>query len=266
MRLGSISDIHLDVNKQYPIVELLAEEIERRKVQGIILAGDISNGPKASIAWLQKMRNRFSVPMWFVPGNHDMWDVEGKFRDSWEIYHIYEKEEGCLCNHPVAIGERLLIGNIGWYDYSFGDASYTIADFQKKKHQSRVWQDSIYIRWKKDDQDMAEIMRTELEQLIATNKGKQILSVTHMLGIPEFKVPVKREGWDYFNAFLGNQMLGNMYEKAGISGAVMGHVHYRKRLLKNNVDYVCACLNYHTEWSTEDPKKEVSQALQEIEL
>ncbi len=31
MKLGVISDIHLDVNEQYPVVELLAKEAERRK-------------------------------------------------------------------------------------------------------------------------------------------------------------------------------------------------------------------------------------------
>lgn len=47
MKLGVISDIHLDVNEQYPVVELLAKEAERRKLEGLLLAGDISNGQRA---------------------------------------------------------------------------------------------------------------------------------------------------------------------------------------------------------------------------
>ena len=35
MKLGVISDIHLDVNEQYPVVELLAKEAERRKKKTI---------------------------------------------------------------------------------------------------------------------------------------------------------------------------------------------------------------------------------------
>ena len=56
MKLGVISDIHLDVNEQYPVVELLAKEAERRKLEGLLLAGDISNGKKASGTILVRTR------------------------------------------------------------------------------------------------------------------------------------------------------------------------------------------------------------------
>ncbi len=266
MKLGVISDIHLDINEQYPIIELLKEEIERRELEGIVLAGDIANGPEKTIPYLEKMRSCFSVPLWFVPGNHDMWDVNKTFENSWKIYYAYENEEGCLCNHPVTIGSSVLIGNIGWYDYSFGETKYTFSDFKKKTYHDRMWQDSIYMHWEEEDQDLAENLRTELKHFITANQGKRIVSVTHMIGIPELKVPLSRKDWDYFNAFLGSKKLGEMYEKEGVSTAIMGHVHYRTRLQKNNVDYVCACLNYHTEWETKNPQKEISQALQEIIL
>ena len=79
MKVGVISDIHLDVNKQYPIIELLAEEIKKRDLEGLILAGDISDGPETTIPYLEEMRKYFTVPLWFVPGNHDMWDVNGNY-------------------------------------------------------------------------------------------------------------------------------------------------------------------------------------------
>ena len=62
MKLGVISDIHLDVNEQYPVVELLAKEAERRKLEGLLLAGDISNGPKSTLRHLEQMKKRLPVP------------------------------------------------------------------------------------------------------------------------------------------------------------------------------------------------------------
>lgn len=212
------------------------------------------------------MRKYFTVPLWFVPGNHDMWDVNGNYKDSWEIYKIYENEEGCLCNHPITIGKNVLIGNIGWYDYSFGDEKYTLSDFKEKKHHERVWQDSVFTNWNQEDKELATVFQTELKHFIYSNRGKKIIAITHMIAIPELKVPVSRKDWDYFNAFLGSDKLGKLYEKEGVDTAIMGHVHYRTCIKKNQVNYVCACLNYHTEWKTDDPQKEVSQALQEIVL
>ena len=265
MKLGVISDIHLDVNEQYPVVELLAKEAERRKLEGLLLAGDISNGPKSTLRHLEQMKKRLPVPFWFVPGNHDMWDQEQEYMDSWQIYEEYKKYEECLCGKSVQVGNSILLGNIGWYDYSFGDEAYSIEDFQKKSRNGRVWQDSILVRWNRDDRQLAKAMCEELEEIIKEHKGKRTISVTHMIALPELKVPLERVNWDYFNAFLGSRELGEMYERNGVSCAVMGHVHYRKRILKNQVDYVCACLNYHTEWQTQDPGEEIRKKKKDIE-
>ena len=194
----------------------MAKEAERRKLEGLLLAGDISNGPKSTLRHLEQMKKRLPVPFWFVPGNHDMWDQEQEYMDSWQIYEEYKKYEECLCGKSVQVGNSILLGNIGWYDYSFGDEAYSIEDFQKKSRNGRVWQDSILVRWNRDDRQLAKAMCEELEEIIKEHK-------------------------------------------------VMGHVHYRKRILKNQVDYVCACLNYHTEWQTQDPGEELRKTMQEIE-
>ena len=32
----------------------------------------------------------------------------------------------------------------------------------------------------------------------------------------------------------------------------MGHVHFRKNLIENNIHYICPCLGYPRQWRTDD--------------
>lgn len=267
MKIAVISDIHLDINKDYPVLEVLCDTVLKKDCQGLILAGDISNRAVSTLDWLDKIKNRLTVPLWFVPGNHDMWDDAHRFRDAWQILGEYQKIEGCLSAAPVLVGEKgLLTGNIGWYDYSLGSAAYTAEEFKQKTHNGRTWQDSLFAHWKQTDQEVCQKQLTELEQILCQNRDKKIIAVTHMIGIPEFGVPFDRKDWDYFNAFLGNTALGQLYEREQVYAAVMGHVHYRKQVLKNGVDYRCACLGYHTEWPTENLVQEMEESMQWIEI
>ena len=42
MRIGLISDLHIDINKDYPIVELTAETAAEQMTDVLVIAGDIS--------------------------------------------------------------------------------------------------------------------------------------------------------------------------------------------------------------------------------
>ena len=42
MRVGLISDLHIDINKDYPIVELTAETAAEQMTDVLVIAGDIS--------------------------------------------------------------------------------------------------------------------------------------------------------------------------------------------------------------------------------
>lgn len=267
MKIAVISDIHLDINKDYPILEVMCDTVEKKDCQGLILAGDISDGVVTSLKWLEQIKKRLSVPLWFVPGNHDMWDSERKFTNVWQICKEYEKLDGCLSAEPVPVGENgLLIGNSGWYDYSFGASNYTAEEFEQKTHNGRTWQDSLFVHWEAADVEVSRRLVQELEQTIRQNKGKKIVAVTHMIGIPELQVSLEKKDWDYFNAFLGAYALGQLYEREQIYAAVMGHVHYRRQVLRGGVDYRCACLGYHTEWNSTDPALELEECMQCLEV
>lgn len=266
MKIGIISDIHLDLNKSFPIQELLCEEAGRRGLDGLLLAGDIADGAQTALSMLEQLKKRLAVPLWFVPGNHDMWDPEHRFKNAWQIYDEYRAREGCLCGGPIRLGDAVLVGNIGWYDYSLGSERYRPEDFMKKSRGGRVWQDSLFVNWEMDDRLLSLKMRKELEELLTENEGRTRIAVTHMIAFPSLAVPEERPNWDYFNAFLGSRELGALYGRLHVEHAVMGHVHYRRAFQEQGVDCRCACLGYHTEWKTQDAAAEIAEAMQEIVL
>ena len=267
MRIGAISDIHLDVNQAHPVIEAICDRIREKKLDVLLVAGDISNSYKMSLPYLDQMKEAAGIPVFFVPGNHDMWDKEGEFKDARKIYEKYASRKDCLCGKITKLNEEwVVIGNIGWYDYSFGASDYSEDEFVKKEHNKRVWQDSIMVKWYQSDKEFHTKILGDLEEKILACAGKKIIVVTHMVGVPEFKVPEDRPDWDYFNAFLGSREYGELFEKYKVAYSIMGHVHYRKRLQKNGVDYRCVCLNYHTEWQSGVLAEEVGDAMQVIEV
>lgn len=266
MKTGIIADIHLDTNKDYPVLDTLCDVLYKENCTGLILAGDISDTAYTTFEWLDRISNKLEMPLMFVPGNHDMWDPDKKFKNAWQIYEEYKQQEGCLCGKAIDLGnQKMVTGSIGWYDYSLGSSHYTEEEFNKKTHAGRVWQDSRFVRWGEDDKTVCKEMLLEMEHVFETNKDKNITAVTHMISIPECSVIPPKINWDYFNAFLGSRIYGEAYEKYGVSCGIMGHVHYRKRLKKGNVEYKCACLGYHTEWTTKDVEKEIKDSLQFLE-
>lgn len=267
MKIGAISDIHLDVNEGYPVIEAICNRIREEQLDVLLVAGDISNSCRTSIPSLDRLNEEAGIPVYFVPGNHDMWDQEEEFGDARKIYEKYASRSDCLCGKITKLNEEcVVIGNIGWYDYSFGASDYSEEEFLKKAHNGRVWQDSIMVKWHQSDKDFHMKILQDLEEKIQSCEGKKIIVVTHMVGIPELKVPTERPDWDYFNAFLGSEEYGELFEKYKVDYSIMGHVHYRKALQKNGVDYRCVCLNYHTEWKSGDLAKEVGEAMQVIEV
>lgn len=266
MKIGIIADIHLDINQEYPVLEVLSEVLNQEQCTGLILAGDLTDTAYTTLESLETIRKKIKQPVLFVPGNHDMWDPKQKFKNAWQIYEEYKQQEGCLCGKAIQLEEdKIITGSIGWYDYSLGEKHYTREEFRKKTKAGRVWQDSRFVHWDEDDEVVCQEMLQEMERIFVQNSGKNITAVTHMISIPECSVIPPENNWDYFNAFLGSTCYGKAYEKYGVSCGIMGHVHYRKEHKRGNTTYKCACLGYHTEWTTNDIETELRDSLQFLE-
>lgn len=263
MKIGVISDIHIDRNREYPVTEVLAAKAKEKKLDCLLLAGDISNHYTTTFRFLERFQSLSGVPLYFVPGNHDLWDQSGECRDSREIYRRYAEHPSCLIGRCIPLGgDWAVTGDTGWYDYSFANRKFTPEELERHSMYGRIWQDSLYVHWHKTDPQVHREMLARLERQLAGNREKQLIVLTHMVGIHAFLVPESREKWDYFNAFLGSREYGELYQRYNVRCGIMGHVHFRKRYVENGIMYLCSCLNYSTEWETDDIEHEIEEALE----
>ncbi len=270
MKIGVISDLHVDLNElagEPSIEEALIEVAGERRLDGLIVAGDISNDANRSLAVLHELKRRCGIPVWFVPGNHDYWSKINGNRDTWSIYRQFQTFEGCLSERPAVLDNGwVILGNSGWYDYTMGEPGYKFDDFERMHAMDRTWQDSLYVTWGMSNRDIHKYFYDSLERELAEHRGKSIVMVTHMLGHPYFKVPMPHPQWSYFNAFLGSTEYAELYRRYGVRYGIMGHVHYRKDYEDQGTKLICACLGYRKEWRQPSAVAEIRGCLQTIVL
>jgi len=270
MKIGIISDLHVDSNElaNEPFVEeVLLNKVQHLKLDLLIIAGDISNDVYRSLKVLHRLRDDAGIPVLFVPGNHDYWSKVNGITDTWEIYRKFQEFDGCLSERPYALGEDwVVIGNSGWYDYSFGDPHHSFVDYERMYFMDRTWQDSLYVQWDRGNQEMHRYFYETLERELELHKGKNIILVTHMLSNVNFTVPLPNPQWAYFNAFLGSREYTDLYRKYDVRYSIMGHVHYRKQFHDHETELICACLGNRQEWRTTDVRQEIDSTLRILEL
>ncbi|KAH0793655.1 putative phosphoesterase [Histomonas meleagridis] len=228
----------------------------------------------------KRLEEMMNVPVYYVPGNHDLWcrNFEKEHTSTDDIYQKFVTDQRCLCGNPILLQGKTstyaLIGDVGWFDYSFGNPEFTKTDFDAMTYQKRRWQDSILNQWTKDNPGKCSEMLTRIESFLQKYASYPQIVVTHMLPIREFCVPEIRESWRYFNAFLGSEQFGELYKKYPVKYAVCGHVHYRKVVKKDDITYICPCLNYANQWQNVDTpetpfervRKQIEESIVTIEI
>ena len=110
MRIGLISDLHIDINKDYPIVELTAETAAEQMTDVLVIAGDISETQNQTLQAIERLQSLCEFPVYYVPGNHDMWNKNCPECTTEEIDRIYREDLRCLSGKPV-----ILAGNWLWW-------------------------------------------------------------------------------------------------------------------------------------------------------
>ena len=258
MRIGFISDLHIDINAAYPVMTMLEKTCQEQELNMLVIAGDVSETPDRTIAAVKNLQERLSADtncrVCYVPGNHDMWNKNCPEKSTQQIAEAYEEDPLCLAGGKVFLaGDYALIGDIGWYDYSFASPQYSRAELEGMQISGRTWQDKLFNRWTGDN---AGQMRRSLERLrgameaaaLQYGREKKLIAVTHMLPVREFCVPETQKDWGFFNAFLGGEAIGDLLKEYPVRFSVCGHVHYRKRLERDGITWICPCLGYHNEW------------------
>lgn len=276
LHIGVLSDLHVDLNNSQcspSIEEALCSVIKKRKLDMMIIAGDVSNHYASTMDTMISLERDSGIPCLFVPGNHDLWQEQAEGAppgidcgiDPYKELLAYPHN---LSNGPYLIGsDWAVVGDAGWYDYSFGESSFTEEQFQERTKGERIWKDKLNVHWGRSDREMTDYFYDRLKGQLESVKERQVIFVTHTLAHREFTVPLPNEEWRYFNAFLGSVRYGELIKEYAdsVRYAVSGHVHYRKRMMIGKTECMNTCLGYVREWRCgRDAEAEVDAALQTI--
>lgn len=266
MRIGVISDIHLDVNKHFPVLESLCDFCNENHLDKIIIAGDFASDFSVVSYIIDYFNKNTRTKLHFVLGNHDLYICRGK--NSKQIYDALSRFKECLVNCPVDLGEWVIIGDTGWYDYSYRDKFYTIEQIQKKSCGGMTWADKRYFQWGVEDIEVNNYFLNNLENLLMKYHRKKIIAVTHTVPFRDFVIYKKEEPvWNYFSAFIGSEKIGQLYEKYSVKVAVFGHTHFRFNEKRENMLCLCRPLGYYFEWKNpSDIQKEIQDAVYILEI
>ncbi len=254
MKIAAISDLHLDENQAYPVLMRLAEMLAAEHANMVLVAGDITECADVSIDAMDLFEELCGCPVYYVPGNHDLWRDNVDKGTTDEVYQMLVDDYRCLAGKTHIIRKKkenlefALVGDIGWYDYSFANPVFNREELDQMQHEGRTWQDKLKNQWTDDNMARCEIQLERLEKQLKEAGNLPVIVLTHMVPIREFCVPESPEMWKYFNGFLGSEKLGELFEKYNVKVSISGHVHYRKEAVHGSTRYICPCLGYTKEW------------------
>ncbi|MBW2633972.1 MAG: metallophosphoesterase family protein [Deltaproteobacteria bacterium] len=269
MRIGILSDIHVDINLEAgsPVMDGLKSAITAKGLDKMIIAGDMASDYELTLACLHELEDATGVACLFVPGNHDIWNECHPDITAWDAYDQLKSFTGNLANGPRRLdGDWVAIGDIGWYDYSFGSPEFSTEEFDRMKIDGRLWQDKVKAVWGCPTIEMHRYFFEKLEKQLQAHRNRKIILVLHVLPLQYFTVPEPNRMWSYLNAFLGSAQYGELALEYDVRYVLCGHVHYRKQTRIHNTEFICNCLNYSDQWIKDDPAEEIADVLKIIDI
>lgn len=233
MKLALSSDNHLDINRvdEAQVLVAQAQYLVKHGIDYYLFLGDMYNDFTKTVAFIHRLQTQVAgrVQIRYLLGNHDMlknisYPHVDNFQDP---LYLHGKIE------DLPYSNVRLIGNNGWYDYSF---SQNYGQQEIKRWKNVFWVDGAI------DQDISDIQRENRtltvvkEQLIqAQADHKKVFFVTHFA--PQeanlWRRPTKSEvsdkmarHYEMMRAMYGSQRLGDLLQEyANVKWVGYGHLH-----------------------------------------
>ncbi|AMV60153.1 metallophosphoesterase [Pediococcus damnosus] len=258
MKIAVTSDNHFDVNRLDvdEMIKRQAEYLASKEVGIYLIAGDLFNDFEKSLNYVHRLQTelRSQTVVKFIAGNHDMVkgvtfsELESALDDSYMHNQFLD----------VPGTNWRVIGNNGWYDYSFADnvSGKTVADFETWKR--AYWIDSSIQQPMTDTERMDLVLDESTKQLKMAEKAqKRVLYYTHFVPRRDY-IRYAPEGnlWNMANAYMGSERLGKLLEQFGTEIVVFGHMHIHPKPKKfAKTVYYNQAVGYHNkrinEWQHE---------------
>lgn len=267
MRIAVMSDIHEGINRkntQTDMMALLNKWMAIHRPDVFIMGGDMTAGPDKSLALLNQLQQDFpETKLLYVHGNHDIYHEDSK-----SAHEMLLQFSGNLGNGPVELNEDwVVIGEGGWYDYSFGIPEFTEEQFAVGTYNNFTWPDKISAHWPGTDQEETNRYIAKLENWLREYQGKNIILVTHFVPFSQFVMYKGDPGWDFFNAMQGSVRFGELAVKYGVKKYIFGHIHTRYHEQVEGMELICNPLGYYPhEWKHPTAEEEIFSTMKIIEI
>ena len=268
MKIAVLSDIHLDMNSAFvgeDLLPILIESLREKKVNLIIVAGDISDHVSTTIDILNTIEKELEIKVLFIPGNHDIWVKDNE--KSWDSYRDFACHSSSLLGIPFELPNNyVIIGEMGWFDYSLAKEDTSIDEILTIV---KEWGDQKYTDWDLDHLAMMDNMLNSVEQQLDMHRDKKVIFVTHFVPYKDFTSKSNEYmNWDVYNAFMGSEKLGeliNQYDN--VKYVIFGHTHERYgQVEKYDKNIICNPLGYISERNEEVFRRELEQSIIILEL
>lgn len=273
VKIAFASDLHFDVNQLDPkkLIQQQIDFLNRQEVDYCFVAGDTFNEFQKTLDYFEEFNNRSkNTRAYFVAGNHDM--VRGV-----KYYELEEPQsEYYLHNQTLQLAgtKYTIIGNNGWYDYSFAKTKLNLTDNDYYHFKQTFWVDGVIDSPLSDQERFARSLAQIEERILELNAedptSHKIL-LTHFVPKLEFIKFTAFEKWNISTAMLGGIGLGNLIDKYQLDFVDFGHLHVRFPDTKiGQTTYLHQPLGYNTkrrsEWINPDFMTEFALTTKIIEI
>jgi len=254
MRALWLTDTHTTFSflwKKYSLVKY----IKNKKVDAVIITGDISNGLFVDYILYYLASHLRNIEIYFVIGNHDLWfrDIEDVYDDLRKLTETYKNLHWLTEKDAIELTKDVaIIGNDGWYscrvdndfEYKFTFDWMLINDFRKMKSMEERIE-----AFKQKSLESAKDIEGKLINAIDAGY-KTIFLATH---VPPFKETNMNTGWfaETRNAYDTNDYMGESIKKIMSKHpeknliCLSGHTHYNvSAKISNNIECRTNKANY----------------------
>lgn len=215
------------------------------------------------------------VHVYYIAGNHDLL----QYASYDQIEHL--SAPGYLHRHYVDLPGTnwRMIGNNGWYDYSF--STYRDDSIAVRQWKRVYWLDSEIEQPGDDQERMNNVLSQVTAQLAAAkDAGKRVLFLTHFAPRHELlaprpagvNTPRRERFYQMITAMMGSDRLGDLLESTGnVKYAFYGHLHgIHPPLEHNGVTYLNQAVGVRNkrinEWQQDDFTAQWQSSLRILDL
>ena len=263
------ADLHYNVPRSTEPARRLIEQINASDADVVVLVGDTAGHDTAILSECLHLFDSFGGDKLFVVGNHELWTHGGESLERYEReLPAVAREAGFhyLDAEPFVRDRVAFVGSVGWYDYSFrrreleipmrfyqakvapgaaarlGEFRHLLEPTDDTPDAARSittrWMDGEYVRLPFSDVRFVEILCEKLDRHLCDlpEDVTAVVACVHHLPFAEFIPTARSPAWDFGNAFMGAERIGEILLKhPPVRYVFCGHSHRSGSFQKGSI-------------------------------